>query len=102
MKSRNTGIEEYESKILESFMFLPSSKLLKHRFELDTDYLAGHVSRFLKGERFNYEINIFSTEEVQHINSLINDNTSTADGKNLDVISNVINLVCKILNKYMI
>lgn len=43
-------MKKHEKQILEAYMNLPVRKLLKHRFELEEDYLAGYVSRFLKGK----------------------------------------------------
>lgn len=53
-------VKKYEKQILEAYLNLPSRKLLKHKFEMEEDYLAGHVSRFLHGERFEEEFVPFS------------------------------------------
>lgn len=102
MNDKKSRILDYEMDILKSYMKLPSPKLLRHRFELDTDYLAGHVSRFLKGERFSYEMNIFTPEEVCYIRKIINENNMSDDGVNLDITISIIETVCKIINKYKI
>lgn len=48
-------IKKYEYQILEAYLNLPSRKILKHKFEMEEDYLARHVSKFLHGERFEEE-----------------------------------------------
>ena len=42
-----------EILILKAYLNLPSRKLLNHQYELEEDFLAGYVDRFLQGERFN-------------------------------------------------
>ena len=45
-------IKKYEKQILETYLGLPPRKLLRHQFEMEEDYIAGHVLKFLNGERF--------------------------------------------------
>ena len=40
-------LKKYEKEILKAYLNLPARKLLNHQFELEEDYLAGKVSRFL-------------------------------------------------------
>ena len=58
-------IKKYEKQILEAYLNLPSTKLLKHQFEIEEDYLAGYVSRFLHGERFDEDFVPFSDYELK-------------------------------------
>ena len=76
-------VKKYEKQILEAYLNLPSRKLLKHKFEMGEDYLAGHVSRFLHGERFEEEFVPFSNYELEVINPLIESNKDNDDGKEL-------------------
>lgn len=48
-------LKKYEKQILEAYLNIPPRKLLNHKFELEEDYLAGYVTRFLHGERFKEE-----------------------------------------------
>ncbi|NLD25846.1 MAG: hypothetical protein GX661_00640 [Acholeplasmataceae bacterium] len=57
-------LQEYETNALKAYLALPARKLLDHRFEMEEDYLAGHVHSFLKGERFDKEFTAFSKQEL--------------------------------------
>lgn len=93
-------IEKYEKEILKAYLNLPSRKLLKHRFEAEEDYIAGHVSRFLKGERFEEELIPFRNDESEIINLVIEKNKETKDGKDLITAILLTKAVCNIINKY--
>ena len=93
-------IKKYEKQILEAYLNLPSRKLLRHQFELEEDYLAGHVSRFLRGERFREEFVPFSEYELAVINPLIEHNKDTVDGQELITAVLLTKAVCNIMNKY--
>ena len=93
-------IKKYEKKILEAYLELPSRKLLNHRFELEEDYLAGYVTRFLHGERFNKEFMPFSEYELEIIQPLIESNLNNSDGQDLQIAFLLTNAVCVIMNKY--
>ena len=93
-------LKKYEKQVLEAYLGLPSRKLLKHQFEMEEDYLAGHVSRFLNGERFKEEFIPFSDYQLEVINSLIEDNKANIDGKELITAFLLTKAVCNIMNKY--
>ena len=93
-------IKKYEKQILEAYLCLPSRKLLKHQFEMEEDYLAGHVARFLNGERFNEEFIPFSDYELEVINPLIEANKDNVDGKELITAVFLTKATCNIMNKY--
>ncbi len=93
-------VKKYEKQILEAYLSLPSRKLLKHKFEMEEDYLAGHVSRFLHGERFEEEFVPFSNYELEVINPLIESNKDNDDGKELITAVLLTKAVCNIMNKY--
>lgn len=93
-------IKKYEKQILEAYLNLPSRKLLMHQFELEEDYLAGCVSRFLHGERFREEFVPFSEYELSVIDPLIELNKDTIDGKELITAVLLTKTVCNIMNKY--
>ncbi|OLA48040.1 MAG: hypothetical protein BHW39_01840 [Firmicutes bacterium CAG:552_39_19] len=93
-------VKKYEKKILEAYLNLPSRKLLKHQFEMEEDYLAGHVSRFLHGERFEEEFAPFSDYELEVINPLIESNKANDEGKELITAVLLTKAVCNIMNKY--
>ena len=93
-------VKKYEKQILEAYLNLPSRKLLKHKFEMEEDYLAWHVSRFLHGERFEEEFVPFSNYELEVINPLIESNKDNDDGKELITAVLLTKAVCNIMNKY--
>ncbi len=93
-------IKKYEKQILQAYLSLPSKKLLRHEFELEEDYLAGHVSRFLHGERFKEDFVPFSDYELEVINPLIEANQNNVDGKELITSVLLTKAVCNIMNKY--
>lgn len=92
-----TKNEEY---ILKSYLVLPSPNLLNHELELENDYLAGYVSRFLKGENFDIEFKIFDKAISNKINDLISKNINNYEGRDLLTYFLTVKLVCNILNKY--
>lgn len=89
-----------EELLLKAYLELPPRQLLNHKFELEEDYLAGYVSRFLKGERFDKEFTAFSKEENEVINSLITKNYDSVDGKDLLTAFLTTKAICNIMNKY--
>jgi len=89
--------EEYA---LRAYLELPARKLLDHEFEQAQDYIGEHVSRFLKGERFDYDFTAFSREESNIINPIITKNISNDDGKDLLTAFLLTKTVCNIMNKY--
>lgn len=93
-------VKKYEKQILEAYLNLSSRKLLKHKFEMEEYYLAGHVSRFLHGERFEEEFVPFSNYELEVINPLIESNKDNDDGKELITAVLLTKAVCNIMNKY--
>lgn len=93
-------LKKYEKQVLEAYLGLPSIKLLKHQFEMEEDYLAGHVSRFLNGERFKEEFIPFSDYQLEVVNSLIEANKENIDGKELITAFLLTKAVCNIMNKY--
>ena len=93
-------LKKYEKQVLEAYLGLPSRKLLKHQFEMEEDYLAGHVSRFLNGERFKEEFIPFSDYQLEVVNSLIEANKENIDGKELITAFLLTKAVCNIMNKY--
>lgn len=46
-------IKKYEKQILKAYLNMPYRKLLRYQFEMEEDYLAGYVSRFLKASDIN-------------------------------------------------
>lgn len=93
-------MEKYEKQVLKAYLNLPTRKLLKHQFELEEDYLAGYVSRFLSGERFENEFVPYSDYELEIIIPLIENNLENDDGKELLISKLLTELVCNIMNKY--
>lgn len=93
-------MKKYEKQVLEAYLNLPTRKLLKHQFELEEDYLAGYVSRFLSGERFENEFVPYSDYELEIIIPLIENNLGNDDGKELLISKLLTELVCNIMNKY--
>ena len=93
-------MKKYEKQVLEAYLNLPTRKLLKHQFELEEDYLAGYVSRFLSGERFENEFVPYSDYELEIIIPLIENNLENDDGKELFISKLLTELVCNIMNKY--
>lgn len=93
-------VKKYEKEILEAYLNLPVRKLLKHQFELEEDYLAGYVSRFLQGERFKEKFIPYSDDELEVITPLIEENLDNDDGKDLLIAKLLTELVCNIMNKY--
>ena len=89
-----------ERLILQAYLKLPARPLLKHAFELEEDYLAGIVSRFLKGERFDESFVAFTETESIMIESLIESNIENNDGKDLSTAFLITKAVCNILNKH--
>lgn len=89
-----------EKLLLEAFLYLPVRKLLNHQFELEEDYLAGYVTRFLHGERFKQEFVAFSKEELEVINPVLKKNADSDDGKDLLTAVLLTEIACNILNKY--
>ena len=81
-------------------MNLPSSKLLRHQFELEEDYLAGYVSRFLLGQRFKDEFVPFEDYQLEIIVPLIEDNLDNDNGKELLIEKLLTELVCCIMNRH--
>lgn len=93
-------IKKYEKQILEAYINMPSPKLLKHKFELEEDYLAGYVLRFLHGERFKEDFQPFLDYELEVITPLIETNKDNIDGKELIITVLLTKAVCAIMNKY--
>ena len=93
-------MKKYEKQVLKAYLNLPTRKLLKHQFELEEDYLAGYVSRFLSGERFENEFVPYSDYELEIIIPLIENNLENDDGKELLISKLLTELVCNIMNKY--
>ena len=89
-----------EKMILKAYLALPTITLLQHRFELDESFLAGIVTRFLQGERFNKAFIAFTDAELKFIDELIDTNTDNKDGKDLITAVFITQAVCNILNKY--
>ncbi|MDE5548536.1 MAG: hypothetical protein K2J30_06035, partial [Clostridia bacterium] len=87
-------IKKSEKLILKAYLDLPVRKLLKHQFELEEDYLAGYVSRFLHGERFHETFIPFSDNELEVIDPLIEANSENKDGKDLLTAKLLTQLVC--------
>ena len=73
---------------------------MNHKFELEEDYLAGYVTRFLHGERFEEDFVPFSDYELEVINPLIESNKDNDDGKELITAVLLTKAVCNIMNKY--
>lgn len=95
-------IKKYEKQILEAYLNLPPRKLLGHRFELEEDYFAGYVARFLHGERFKDEFVPFMDYELEVITPLIEANKDNNDGKELITAVLLTKAICNIMNKYKI
>ena len=74
--------------------------MLNHNFELEEDYLAGYVTRFLHGERFKEEFVPFLDYELEVINLLIESNKDNDAGKDLITAVLLTKAVCNIMNKY--
>ena len=89
-----------ERLLLQAYLNLPARHLLNHAFELDEDFLAGIISRFLKGERFQEFFIAFTDDESSMIEALIENNLENKDGKDLLTAFLVTKAVCNILNKY--
>ena len=89
-----------ERLLLQAYLNLPARRLLNHAFELDEDFLAGIISRFLKGERFKESFIAFTDAESSMIEALIEKNLESKDGKDLLTAFLVTKAVCNILNKY--
>lgn len=95
-------LSKYELLSLKAYLELPDRKLLNHQFELEESYIAGHVQRFLKGERFNIEFTTFSETELNVITPLLQNQIHTNDGKDLLTAFLMTKVVCNIMNKYKI
>lgn len=93
-------MEKYEQAILKNFMNMPYPELLGHKFEIDSDFLAGYISRFLSGERFDCDFNPFTKEEAQYINQIITENIMNEKGHDLLTYYLMVKLATNILNKY--
>ena len=93
-------IKKYEKQILEAYLGLPPRKLLRHQFEMEEDYIAGYVLRFLNGERFKEVFIPFSDYELEVISPLIEANKDNVDGKELMTAVLLTKAVCNIMNKY--
>ena len=93
-------LKKYEKQILEAYLNIPPRKLLNHKFELEEDYLAGYVTRFLHGERFKEDFVPFLDYELEVINPLIESNKDNDDGKELITAVLLTKAVCNIMNKY--
>ena len=93
-------LKKYEKQILEAYLDIPSRKLLNHEFELEEDYLAGYVTRFLHGERFKEEFVPFLDYELEVINPLIESNKDNGNGKDLITAVLLTEAICNIMNKY--
>ena len=52
-------VKKYEKQILEAYLNIPPCKLLNHNIELEEDYLAGYVTRFIHEYRFKEELFLF-------------------------------------------
>ena len=89
-----------EKLALKAYLELPTRKLLDHQFEVEEDYIAGFVTRFLNGERFEKDIVAFSNEELDVINPIIAQNINTDDGKDLLNAVLMTRVACNIMNKY--
>ncbi len=89
-----------EVLVLKAYLELPARKLLNHQFEMEEDYIAGHVAGFIEGERFSEEITAFSKEELSVINPIISQNINSEDGKDLLTAFLLTKVVCNIMNKY--
>lgn len=93
-------LKNYEKQLLKAYLNLPSIKLLNHQFEMDEDYLAGYVNRFLHGERFDKEFVSYENNQLKIIEPLIKEKKYTSDGKELYTAVLLTEIVCNILNKY--
>lgn len=95
-------LQEYEISLLKNYLKLPVRKLLNHKFEIEEDYIAGHVQRFLKGERFNFDFIAFSEKELDYIKPVLSNNISSNEGKDLYTAICLTKIVCNIMNKYKV
>ena len=93
-------LQRYEVFALKAYLELPARKLLEHQFELEEDYIAGHVAAFIDGERFDKEFTAFAKEEHAIINHRISQNVNNDDGKDLLTAVLLTKIVCNIMNKY--
>jgi len=93
-------ILDYEIDLLKTYLKLPNRKLLEHKFEIEEDFLAGYVQRFLKGERFSIEFIAFTESELNFITPILNNYIQTDDGKDLLTAFLLAKTVCNIMNKY--
>lgn len=93
-------LKKYEKEILKAYLNLPARKLLNHQFELEEDYLAGKVSRFLYGERFTENFIPFTNEEQEAIDKALKGKENDKDGRDLVTAVLITKAVCNILNKY--
>lgn len=89
-----------EKLILQAYLQNQNNFLLNHQFEMEEDYIAGLVDRFLKGERFNQKVVAFTNEQIKVINSAISMNIESENGKDLLTDFLLTKIVCNILNKY--
>lgn len=94
------NLSNFEINILKAFISLPNNKLLEHKYEMDMDYLAGYVNRFLKGERFAQDFTAFTKDQSEMINTLITKNIINDVGKDLLTEYYLTKIVVNILNKY--
>lgn len=95
-------LSKYELLSLKAYLELPMRKLLNNQFELEESYIAGHVQRFLKGERFSIEFTAFSEAELNVITPLLQNHIQTNNGKDLLTAFHMTKVVCNIMNKYII
>jgi len=93
-------ISNYELGLLKAYLELPPRKLLHSQFAMEEDYLAGFISRFIKGERFDITFTAFSKSELAIINPIISQNIQTIDGMDLLTSFLLTRIVCNIMNKY--
>lgn len=89
-----------EVLILKAYLDLPFRKLLNHQFELEEDYLAGYITRFLQGERFTEVITPFSDDDYNKMESIAFKNLHNHDGVDLFTAILITKAACNILNKY--
>lgn len=93
-------ISKYELLLLKTYIELPARKLLDHKFELEEDYIYEYGAGFIEGERYDKDIVAFSKQELDIINTLISQNISNDDGKDLLTAFLLTKIVCNIMNKY--
>ena len=89
-----------EKLILKAFLNMPSIPILNHELELEESFLAGYVTRFLKGERFDKIFVAFSEEEEKLIQKVLNQSIEIQQKIDLKNKVMLTKLVCNILNKY--